>query len=380
MRILHIVPSLGPSSGGTSTSVLGLVQAQITLGADVHLLSGRRDGEPAILGGNLAIQQGKHLPLPFAIPGPGLWTTMARAIAAADLVHLHTIWNGTITAGGWLCRHHQKPMLLTPHGMLDRHNMQRRARFKRLYLRALEQGNLHAMSAFHFLDETEREGCSWLMPARRAPCVILPNGLDVQALVQRLSRVPPGLVRASVPDPKAVHLVFLGRLNAIKGLALQLEVLADLRAAGVPAHLHLIGPDDGEGALLDAQAATSGLSAFVHRRGPIFGDERLRWLQEADAVLLTSHYECNSMSAAETLAVGGLLVATDTCHLDKAARAGAACVVPRLRVVFRHALGDLLAQSSLANDMRAAGQAFARQHLDWSPLARSMLAFYGGLV
>jgi len=122
--------------------VLGLVQAQATQGADVHLLAGRNDREPPILGGNLAIQQGKHLPLAFAIPGPGLWTTMATAIAAADLVHLHSIWNGTTTAAGWLCRHHQKPMILTPHGMLDSHNMQRRAHFKRLYLWTLEQRSL----------------------------------------------------------------------------------------------------------------------------------------------------------------------------------------------------------------------------------------------
>ena len=380
MRILHVVPSLDPARGGTSSSLLGLVRAEAALGADVHVVSGRNGDTQRTHGNHIGVDQGQCLPLPFCIPGPDLWRIMASAINAAELIHLHTVWTGTITAAAWLCRYYRKPMLLTPHGMLDRHNMQRRARFKKVYLQAVEQDNLAAMAGFHFLDESEREGCDWLRPTRHTPYAVQSNGLDLRAINGRLTALPIGVVKAAVPDTDATHLVFLGRLNEIKGLELQIEILADLRAAGLPAHLHLIGPDDGEGAKLDALAASLGVAAAMHRHGPVYGDERLRWLEEADAVMLTSHYECNSMTAGETLAVGGVLVATDTCHLDKAAQAGAARVVARSREPLRDALLEVLIQSRQSARQRAAAKDFAARQLDWAVLAARMLQFYASLI
>ena len=403
MRVVHVLPGLDPAAGGPSRSVLGLARAQATCGAAVTLLAGGSpppvaldvampstgvaeldwgadSGPDSGQAGALLVRQGPYLARRFAIPGPELTTNLYRAIAAADIVHLHSVWNGMITQAGWLGRWCRKPRVLSPRGMLDAHNMQRRARFKRWYLRLMEQRNLNALTAFHFLDETERAGCAWLAPARARPALIQPNGLDLAALRKRLGAVPENLPSRAVPDPMARHLVFLGRLNVIKGLELQLEVLADARAAGETVHLHWLGPDDGEWPKLRDLAKRLGVSGALHWHGPLYGDERLGWLRAADAVLLTSHYECNSNMAAETLAVGGILLATDTCHLDRAAIAGAARVVPRSREALGTALLHLLHDGHAARALRAGGVAFARAELDWGPLAAEMIDFYRDLL
>ena len=228
--------------------------------------------------------------------------------------------------------------------------------------------------------ETERAGCAWLPSARHKPYVIQPNGLDIDNLNRRLQSAPLAWAPFAVSGSKERKLVFLGRLNVIKGLELQLETLANLRTAGEAVSLHWIGPDDGEWPKLKALASRLGVSDALHWHGPVYGDERLALLRAADAVLLTSHYECNSYMAAETMSVGGALVATDTCHLDRAALAGAARVAPREPGQFSAALRDVLRDETAAAALRDAGIEFARTALNGGSLAAKMLAFYRDLL
>lgn len=391
LSVLHVVPGLDPAAGGPSRSVLGLARAQAAIGASVALVAGgtlpvsasEMTGPVAAAAGApnaLLIRQGPFLTQRFAIPAPGLMSILHQSIQRADIVHLHSLWNGVITQAGWFGRFCRKPMVLSPRGMLDVHNMRRREGFKQWYLRLVEQRNLEALAGFHFLDETERAGCDWLEPARERPFVIQPNGLDIDDLGQRLTAAPFELIPRAHSEGKERHLVFLGRLNVIKGLEVQVDVLAQLRAAGEAVALHWIGPDDGEWPKLRELASRLGITDALHWHGPVYGDERLGWLRAADAVLLTSHYECNSNMAAETMAVGGALVATDTCHLDRAALAGAARVVPRTTGALSAALLELFQDASATAALRGAGIAFARAELDWAPLAARMLTFYQGLL
>jgi glycosyltransferase involved in cell wall biosynthesis len=269
-------------------------------------------------------------------------------------------------------------MLMSPRGMLDRHNIRRRGPMKSLYWNLCENAGVQALDGIHFLDETEQDGAAWAM-RRDKPAIIQPNGLDLDHIAGELEaeRSAKG---SPFPAGDEAHLVFLGRLNVIKGLEMQVDLMADLRGQGVRARLHLIGPDDGERERLLRHAAQAGVSDAVELHGPIYGHDRLRWLHDADAVLMTSHYECNSNTAAETMGVGGLLVATDTCHLNKAGAGGAAVVVPRERTAVRDAVLTVLRDRLRAQAIRARSLAHAKAQLDWRALGEDMLSFYRTLL
>ena len=381
MHIVQLVSVLDPSSGGPSRCVLGLSRALAAQGVNVELFGGSFSGKRSDLSSKLlSVQEHPFLYPRFAIPAPSMTKALWRAIAAADVVHLNGLWTGVITQAGLLGRLFRKPMVLSPHGMLDAHNMRRRGRFKKCYLRTVEQGNLNALTGVHFLDETELVGCNWLQSVRDLPSLVQPNGISLENLRLQRDKHSRPCWGVNADDKLAKHVVFLGRLNVIKGLELQLEALADVRSLGQQVHLHWIGPDDGEWTKLQALAESLGVTEALHWHGPLYGEDRLRWLQAADAVLLTSHYECNSVMAAEAMAVGGALLATDTCHLDRAASACAVQLVPRDRHLFGIALLDLLRDEHAAQRLRARASAFAKSELDWQPLAQRMICFYESLI
>ena len=380
LQVVHVVPSISPTRGGPARCVPGLAGALCLQDVDCTLVTGHDAEQVAPEVAALPVLSAARLPLPFEIPGPGLVATLNRAIRRADIVHLHSVWNGVTTVAAWLARAHRKVIVLSPHGMLSEQNVRLHGPFKRVYRALIEEANLEAVAGFHFLDDTERESCLWLASARERPCIVEPNGLGMAAVDQLLRLGPSGIVAAAGQESNARHLVFLGRLAAVKGLELQLEVLADLRAQGRPVHLHLIGPDHGEAAPLRALAASLHLADHVHVHGPVYDDRRFLWLHEADAVLLTSYTECNPMTAIETMTVGGVLVATDTCHLDLAAAAGAVRVVPRSRARLCEAITQLLDDGRSAEAQRAAARRYAGEHLEWKALAVAMRGFYQSLL
>ena len=110
-------------------------------------------------------------------------------------------------------------------------------------------------SGFHFLDETERVGCDWLAPAPTRPAVIQLNGLALDGSQQRLAAVPLVFPTQSPADQHIRNLVFLGRLNVIKRLELQREVLADCLAAGLPIRLRLLQAPPAASAIREAGLA-----------------------------------------------------------------------------------------------------------------------------
>lgn len=312
-----------------------------------------------------------HLPLPFEIPGTSLRRLLREVIAQAHLVHVHSVWNGTVTAAAAMSRAANRPWIISPRGMLDPDNLARHRWLKRLYYAGAERRTLTGAAGWHFLSESERKRCAWVPKIVGRPFAISPNGTDIDDIAIALRNSTPAVFSGG-----AVQLVFLGRLHLIKGLDLQVEVLKQLVARGIDAYLNLVGPDAGDEARVRAAAANCGVADRLVFTGPVYGNERFRWLRDADAVLLTSHYEANSNTANETLAAGGLLIATDTCGVDAPARAGALVCVPRSATSVAAAITDLLDDPAHCARIRDTAQSYARAHFDWSVVADTMRSLY----
>jgi poly(glycerol-phosphate) alpha-glucosyltransferase len=242
-------------------------------------------------------------PVPPAY-GPGL---LAQLLATeADVLHLHGIWlYPSRTATLW-ARRTGKPLLISPHGMLDPW-ITGRGRWKKALARAAYVGaSWRAAAAFHALTEDEAADIRREAGDRRV--VVIPNAGP--------------LALTAAPGGRGPTVLSIGRIHPKKNLDARLDAWA---AAELPPGAELTIAGWGEAADLAAfEARLAGAPPSVRFLGPVHGDAKQRLLEAARFVILPSHSEGLPMTILEAWAAGTPTIMTAACHLPEGFAAGAA--------------------------------------------------------
>lgn len=378
MRVLHVVPSLLPESGGPSRTVPELCRALAANGTQVTLFSTHVPGN----GLTIDPQQEPYEVVLFVAPDGAvsgarqIYKGIRRRAKDFDLIHIHSLWNVTVTLAAAAARRDKLPYVLAPRGMLsDACMRQRRYAMKRAYASAFDRKTVEGAARLHFLNADEQMASqhSWF---RQPDYFLARNGIDVSAVAARSESFRerhPELMNRRI-------MLFLGRLHAIKGLDLQLQALQRLVSKYPDLIWILVGPDDGEWQRLKAMIGSAGLEGHVKWIGPLTGEERFSALADADVLVQTSLYECQSMTVNEGLAVGVPLVVTDSINYGEVQSAGAGYVVSRDPRELASAIDWIFESSDGGAAMRAAGRRFAAEELSWFKIAATVSAAYGEAI
>jgi glycosyltransferase involved in cell wall biosynthesis len=203
--------------------------------------------------------------------------------------------------------------------------------------------------------------------------VVVPNGIDPDeyVLADEASEVAGFRQRLGIDDARFI--LFLGRLNPIKGPDLLLEAFSHLSPSARDVHLVLAGPDGGMRALLEQSAAAFGLNGRVHFTGYVGGFEKVAALHAATVLAIPSRREAMSIVVLEGGICGCPVVFTDTCGLDAISRENAGVMVPVSVAAIAEALENLLQSPE---ELRRSGerlQRIVRQHYLWRSQARRLL-------
>lgn len=317
----------------------------------------------------------EHLPVPGAILSSDSKKMLAREISAADLIEIHSLWNGTSSAAAALCRRAGVPYILTPRGMLDPECVANHAMSKRLYRFLIDDTNIRNANGFHFLSPDERDRAVIGRVLSQHEIAVSPNGA-----MQAPDDVPAGVLRELFPQvngrPVLLH---LGRLDRIKRIELQIRALAKMPDALRPVLL-LVGPDYGERKRLERIARDEHVESSVIFGGSVDGIKRFGLLAEADLVLLTSAYDCNPVVATETLMMGGAMLATEGCGLGDVAEAGAVKMVSGNVGDVATAASALLEDPEALSNLRQRARDYAQQFLSWKIVVRPLVQLYERLL
>ncbi len=196
---------------------------------------------------------------------------------------------------------------------------------------------------------------------------VIPCGVDLRAFTpggaddRAVARRALGLDGADTPI-----LLFVGRLDPIKGIDLLLESVALMKT---PARLLVVGGDpagDPEVERLRARAEALGIAERARFPGAVPQSELPRYYRAADALVVASRYESFGLVAVEALACGLPVVASAVGGLPSVVRDGENGLLVRWRSAeaFAGRIDALLGDSALMARLRAQARPSV-ERFDW---------------
>jgi glycosyltransferase involved in cell wall biosynthesis len=313
MHVMHVMASLSRSGAGVYEAVLGGTRAFVKSGGGrvtvvaagelgEHALQDRQRWEEA--GAELVEVPRSHLR--WGVAGPRL---VDRAgVRSVDIVQGHGLWCGASLTAAAVARRLDRPLVVSPHGMLEpwarRHHRQR----KQLAWVMAERAALGRADLLQAM--SEREVDSFRAARLFQPVVVYPVGIEIPTnLTARDEEDAQPAGGGGNAEPNTRTCLFLSRLHPVKGLAMLLEAWGQLRPAGW--RLVIAGPDHrGHAAVMQGLARRLGITEGVAFVAPAYGSAKWRLLADADLFVLPSHSENFGVVIAEALAMGVPVITT----------------------------------------------------------------------
>ncbi len=381
MKILHVIPSFDPSSGGPPRIALRLAAGAASLGHEVHMLAHDYPAAVAAIEQERAEVPGASLVHQHVLP-PLTWSEnwlaigsrreVDRIIGDFDVVHTHSIWNGISRATMKLARRRGVAYAVLVNGMLDPWSLAQ-GRWKKKLAMMLGMRQLLNDAAFLQAGSLDEKN-SLIDLGLRSPIEIIPNGI----YPQEFGALPAaGEFAAGHPELAGrPYILFLSRLHYQKGLDFLTAAFALVAKRNSEVQLVVAGPDGGARKELEADVADAGLENRVHIVGPMFGRDRFAALRDAACFCLPSRQEGFSMAVLEAMACATPVVISTGCHFPQVADAGAGRIVSLDATAIADALLQIVADPASGRRMGQAGRNLVYQQFTWPIIAQKTIAAY----
>lgn len=226
-----------------------------------------------------------------------------------DILHVHGLWRYPhAVIAKWKSKN-KKPVLVTPHGMLDPYILANQGRLKKIVGFFLFKKAFKSIDCYHALSQAELEAIRAYGVTK--PIAIIPNGINLPDLSTEFEKA----------DNKK-HLLFLARLHPKKGVDILLEAIANIKDEN-PDLLNgwvvdIVGWSHGnfDVALKDI-VAKNNLQDIVIFHGGLFGNNKLAMYANASAYILPSHGEGLPMTILEAWSWGLPVIMTSQCNIPE---------------------------------------------------------------
>lgn len=281
-----------------------------------------------------------------------------RLVRDADVIHLMGHWNLLNVLVYYAARMLKKPYAVCPAGELRLFG--RSHILKRLFNFLVGHRLIRYASAWIAVTDDEKPQYENYGISPSAVSV-LPNGIDPDDLL--LAGRSDILDRLGLCQKK--YVLFVGRLNSIKGPDLLLEAFLKIAFDYPDLQLVFAGPDGGLKKSLEQSVEVHALRARVHLVGFVSGAEKAALYRGALLLAIPSRHEAMSIVVLEAGVVAVPVMLTDRCGFDEVENSGGGVVVKPDVESISKGIGGLLSRSAELSDMGCRLNALVMENFTW---------------
>lgn len=360
MNILHVCCNFDPiTGGGEAERTLQMSKALLASDVSCKILTidtGLTAHRKSLLGINVVVAL-PCISRRFYIP----WVNPYRVkemVAEADVIHLIGHWNILNALVYWAARRSRKPYVVCPAGASSIFG---RSKFlKRIYNKIV--GTRIFNNAEVCIAVTENEAAhlvlAGVMPGR---VLVIQNAIAANDFADG----DMDLFREKFKLGNHRFVLFVGRLNEIKGPDLLLEAFHQIKDLFPDIYLLFVGPDGGMLNTLEAsvqQAHSGGRVRFI---GYLGGADKTAAYKAAEVLVIPSRLEAMSIVALEAGICGTPVVLTDQCGFGQLSEVGAGWVVTATATGLAEGIASVLNNPESQQLASVAIQRYIAEHYTW---------------
>lgn len=375
MKVLNVCANFDPVTGGG--------EAERSLQMSKFLLSAGEDSKILTVDTGLseqrknAIGADRIVSLPcmfkrFYIPRVSL-KHIQQVVDAADVIHLIGHWTvlNALTYGA--IRRSKKPYVVCPAGALSIFG--RSKLLKLIYNAIIGRRIIKNADACIAVTEEERDyfvssGVSL------AKVVVIPNGIAEDDFKSSET----GNFRKKYSLGSRRFLLFVGRLNLIKGPDMLLQAFCNIKDRYRDIDLVFVGPDGGLLGELKCVAQLQGVEGRVHFIGYLGGAEKSDAYHAAEMLVIPSRHEAMSIVALEAGVCGTPVLLTDQCGFDQLEENGCGWVVPATVEGLEKGLATVLSSPAQIESAALSVRKYVAENFLWDAVIRSYRTLYSRLI
>lgn len=394
MRVLQVIPSVGPVRGGPTEIILNLVRELRQFGIDTDIVTTNDNGADVL---DVPLYQKieyKGVSIQFfpRFSGPvkGLTFTSDKGfLFSADLaqwvwqhardyniLHTHYLFSFAPTCAAAIARQQKIPYIVTPYGMLTAWALAHQRLKKQVYS-IIERHNLNQAVAIHCSTPEEAQDVRNFQVSTKS--FIIPYGvhlpIEQPQAKQHLHAV------YGIPDTTPIVL-FLSRLHPKKRPDLLIEALSKLASLNHDFHLIVAGSGEPDYEnYLNNLVTSLGLQSRTSMAGFVIGKEKDLLLQGSDLFVLPSFSENFGIAVAEAMAAGLPVIITPDVQIapDVAAEQSGLIVEGEVDAV-ADAIAKLLASPELRHQLGENGKRLVSHRYCWNAIASNLSGIYRSIV
>ena len=389
MNILHVVPSFVPclAAGGVVNASYQIAKKQVELGHNVTVYTTDTCINRLKFENNYNVNQdgicvyyfkniSNSVKNKFTIDTPrGLKKHLKENIKNFDIIHIHEHRHSLAILTHKYAMKYNIPYIIQSHGSVL--PFFQKQSIKNIFDRLWGFNILHDASKAFALTPIERN--QYLkMGIKKENIEIVPLGINLEEY-NHLPKKNNFKKKYDINDEKL--LIFIGRLNKIKGLDLLIKAFNDfLKNTNLKVKLAIIGPDNGFEGNIRKLIKEYNLEENIILTGPLYKKDKLEALVDCDAFIMPSQYESFTTSGLEAMATSKPLILTECNHISTWVNnnCGLSCKYDIKSL--SNAMNKLLNNKKLMETYGENGRKLIEKEYNWDNIVSKIIKIYGNII